>query len=198
MSPRNEEQNAMIKDERREQILRAALRVFASRGFAATKIGDIAARAGMSHGLVYHYFASKEEIFRELLQRAIKTSAESLTSVETLPISPIEKVRQTARYILGGISGYEDSSYYFLIVLHASVMEGPEEGRSLLEGSVVAVQAMVRILAEGQKLGEVRPGDPLGMAYAFFSAIQGLAVYKLSVRNFVMPDPEILVNMVKN
>ena len=56
MSPRNEEHNAIIKDERREQILSAALKVFATRGFAATKISDIVGKGGMSHGLVYHSY----------------------------------------------------------------------------------------------------------------------------------------------
>jgi AcrR family transcriptional regulator len=69
MSPRNEEQNEMIKDERREQILSAALREFATRGFAATKISDIVARGRMSHGLVYHYFKSKEELLVSLSKR---------------------------------------------------------------------------------------------------------------------------------
>ena len=48
--------NEMIKDTRREQILSAALKIFAARGFAATKISDIVRAGGISHGLVYHYF----------------------------------------------------------------------------------------------------------------------------------------------
>ena len=61
MSPRNEEQNEIIKDERREQILSAALRTFAKKGFSATKISDIVAKGDMSHGLIYHYFKSKKK-----------------------------------------------------------------------------------------------------------------------------------------
>jgi AcrR family transcriptional regulator len=198
MSPRNEEQNELIKDERREQILSAALKAFALKGFAATKISDIVARAEMSHGLVYHYFKSKEEIFYELLKRALQTSTQSLLMMESMSVSPIEKVRQTARYILGGIENYQDSAYYFLIVAHASVMENPSaEHEELLDTSNVSIQAMTRILNAGQEAGEVKDGDTLGMAVAFFAAIQGLAIYKLAMSNFKMPDPEILVNMVK-
>jgi AcrR family transcriptional regulator len=198
MSPRNEEQNAAIKDERREQILSAGLKLFATRGFAATKISDVVKKAGMSHGLVYHYFNSKEEIFFELLKRAMQASAESLLMAESMPASPLEKVRQIAGYILGGIENFEESAYYFLIVSHASVMEGmSEENDKLLDESMTAVQAMVRILSAGQAAGEVRDGNPLGMAMVFFAAIQGLAMYKLAIDGFKMPDPEILVNMVK-
>jgi len=198
MSPRNEEQNATIKDERREQILSAALRVFARRGYAATKISDIAAKAGLSHGLLYHYFDSKEAMFYMLLSRAMETSAQSLLMVEAMPISPVEKVRQTARYILEGMESFEESAYYFLIVMHASVMEGPDNKREEIQvDALVALQAMVRILQAGQGAGEVRDGDAQDMAITFFAAIQGLATYKLAMTGFKMPDPEILVNMVK-
>ena len=197
MSPRNEEQNALIKDERREQILSAALRVFATRGFAATKIGDIAARAGLSHGLMYHYFSSKEEIFLELLKRAMFTSASSIRMMDELPVSPLEKVRQTAQYILGGIENYDDSSYYFMIVVHAAVMDSPSakdiEGMS---DSMDALRTMAGIIKAGQEAGEMRSGDPMGMTVAFFAAIQGLAIYKLAMEGFKMPDPEIIVNMI--
>lgn len=198
MSPRNEEQNEQIKDERREQILSAALKAFAAKGFAATKISDIVARAGMSHGLVYHYFASKEEIFYALLKRAMDASAESVVMVENLPLPSIEKVRQTAKYILGGMEKYEDSAYYFLIVIHASVMENTDEAhQALMSTSNIALQSMARTLKAGQEAGEVAQGDTLDMATAFFAAIQGLALYKLSAKDFRMPDPELLVNMVK-
>ncbi len=198
MSPRNEEQNAAIRDERKEQILSAALRLFAKRGFAATKISDVVKKAGMSHGLVYHYFGSKEEIFYELLKRAMRTSAESILMVEEMQGRPIEKIRMIAGHILDAIEKFEDTAYYFLIVTHASVMEGlSEENKKLLDESVRGVSAMVRILAAGQTAGEVREGDPEEMATVFFAAMQGLAMYRLENAAFKMPGSEILMNMVE-
>ena len=196
MSPRTDEQNAQIKDERREQILKAALKVFALRGFAATKVGDIAKEARLSHGLVYHYFASKEEIFFELVHTAVKVSGESLLMVDGLPLPPIEKVRQTAKYIMGGITAGQETSYFFLLVTHAAMMEeSPERNRSL-EGSEVSLNTMAKMLREGQQAGQVREGDTMGMSVMFFSAIMGLAVYNITMEGFKMPDPELLVNMV--
>ena len=66
MSPRKAEENTRIRDERREQILSAALEVFIQKGYSATKIADIAATDGISHGLVYHDFRSIEEIYAEV------------------------------------------------------------------------------------------------------------------------------------
>jgi len=197
MSPRSEEQNEAIKDERREQILSGALRVFARKGYAAAKISDIVAQCGVSHGLIYHYFKSKEEIFFELLKQAIETASWSLKMVDEMPVSPIEKVRQTARYILRGIGDFEESAYYFLIVVHAGVMEGLDDDKKAFANDPSATDTMVRILREGQAAGQVRDGDPAQMATVFFSAITGLAMEKLMMPDLQMPDPEILVNMVK-
>jgi AcrR family transcriptional regulator len=56
------------KDERPGEILSAALDVFAARGFAAAKLDEVAARAGVSKGTLYLYFSSKEELFRSVVR----------------------------------------------------------------------------------------------------------------------------------
>src|SRR3954468_7204766 len=49
-------------EDKRRQILAAAVRVFAAQGYEATRVGDIAKEAGVAYGLVYHYFGSKEAV----------------------------------------------------------------------------------------------------------------------------------------
>jgi AcrR family transcriptional regulator len=66
--PRSPSTNRDIRDSRRADILKAATKLFARRGLTDTKIGDIASEAGLSHGLVYHYFPSKEAIFEAILE----------------------------------------------------------------------------------------------------------------------------------
>ncbi|HEY8430959.1 MAG TPA: TetR/AcrR family transcriptional regulator [Sandaracinaceae bacterium] len=61
--PRSPKDNLQIRAARRDAILAAATRVFAKKGFARAKISDIAKEAGLSHGLVYHYFDSKAAVF---------------------------------------------------------------------------------------------------------------------------------------
>jgi len=55
------------RERRREEILRAALRLFVRKGYAGTKVGDIAEAVGMSTGLMCHYFESKEALYEELI-----------------------------------------------------------------------------------------------------------------------------------
>lgn len=59
------------KEARPAEIMSAALDLFVERGFAATKLDDVAARAGVSKGTLYLYFASKEELFKAVIQQGI-------------------------------------------------------------------------------------------------------------------------------
>jgi len=56
-------------ERRRDELLEVGLRLFADQGFERTTIADIARETGTAHGLVYHYFASKEELLNEILRR---------------------------------------------------------------------------------------------------------------------------------
>mgnify|MGYP001251282971 CR=1 FL=1 len=59
------------KDARPEEIIKAALEVFADRGFAATKLEDVARRAGVTKGTIYLYFENKEALFKALIRQTI-------------------------------------------------------------------------------------------------------------------------------
>jgi len=59
------------KQERPAELIAAALELFVERGFTATKLDDVAARAGVSKGTLYLYFASKEELFKAVIQQGI-------------------------------------------------------------------------------------------------------------------------------
>jgi AcrR family transcriptional regulator len=64
--PRTKEQYEKIRTEKREIIKQVALKLFAARGYLATSINDIAQTAGISKGLMYNYFASKEEVLKTI------------------------------------------------------------------------------------------------------------------------------------
>ncbi len=71
MEPTSSRRWRRRKDARPAEILEAALAVFAERGFAATRMDDIAERAGVTKGTIYLYFESKEAVFRNLVQESI-------------------------------------------------------------------------------------------------------------------------------
>ena len=67
MSPRKKEDNELIKEKRKEQILDVSLRLFANLGYESTSISRIAKEAGISKGLLYNYFESKEALLKSLV-----------------------------------------------------------------------------------------------------------------------------------
>ncbi len=71
MSPRTEEQFELIRQEKRQLIMDTALELFAASGFENTTITQIAKKAGISKGLLYNYFISKEELLEAILNKGI-------------------------------------------------------------------------------------------------------------------------------
>src|SRR4029078_11047323 len=70
-NPRNEPRWTRRKHARPEEITAAALESFVERGFANTRLEDVAARAGVSKGTLYLYFANKEELFKAVVREAL-------------------------------------------------------------------------------------------------------------------------------
>jgi AcrR family transcriptional regulator len=199
MSPRSEEQNQRIRDERREQILQAALTVFAKKGWASAKIGDVAREAGLSHGLVYHYFRSKDEIFTELVRQAMELSSGIFLHGAELPGTPLEKLSAMIETIIP--NAYQGTDpYFFLIMIQAFSSEAiPSEAKEIVEElGPRFVNSLIPVLIEGQKTGEVATGDPHKMATAFFALIQGLAISRIqSGEEMPIPDPEMVLRLFK-
>ena len=199
MTPRTTQQNEQIKDETREKIISAALRVFAHRGYAATRISDITKAAGISHGLLYYYFKSKEEIFTEIASIAMASSSGALLSAEKLDYPAILKIEWITREIFKHIGTNSDSAYYFLIMVQASVTESlPEAVMEMIQPPSVPYDVMQRMLQQGQQEGDVVEGNPEEMNIAYWAAIQGLAIFRIAYGDrYATPDPDILLRMIK-
>lgn len=90
--PRTKEENQRIKAERRSAILEVSLPIFAEKGLAGAKISDVAKVLGVSYGLIYSYFPSKESIFIELINGYINAGQEIIDEIEKQDLSPLEKI----------------------------------------------------------------------------------------------------------
>jgi AcrR family transcriptional regulator len=82
------------RTERREAILAAALEEFSARGFAATRLEDVAQRAGVAKGTIYLYFSDKESLFQELV-RAMLSPLVGVIETASMRDLPIRAVAQT-------------------------------------------------------------------------------------------------------
>jgi len=171
--PRPSIENQRIRDERHEHILRAAARVFARKGLAAATIAEIAAAANVSHGLTYHYFASKEEIFRQLITRAMQGTERILREANAREGTVTERLRWLIDEMIEGV---KDSTDDMLIVQQAAISEAvPPDVRGLvLHEPPILLEILSELLREGQISGEIIAGDPDQLALLLLSCIQGI------------------------
>src|SRR3954462_11728913 len=89
------------QEDKRRLILDAAVRVFARKGFHASRVGDIAEEAGVAHGLLYHYFRSKEEVLEEIFRETWGLLVMETARIEQSDVPLREQLRRFARFYLG-------------------------------------------------------------------------------------------------
>src|ERR1700744_1268070 len=89
--------------EKRDAILAAALGEFASRGFAATRLDDVAKRAGVAKGTIYLYFADKEALFEELIRTQLGPVVGGLEQAANLDVPFRQIAGQLIEMLVGGV-----------------------------------------------------------------------------------------------
>ncbi|SFJ81305.1 transcriptional regulator, TetR family [Paenibacillus sp. UNC496MF] len=169
-----EEQLQRIYEERKRQLTSAAVKVFAQRGLPGTKISMITAEAGVSHGLFYHYFKTKEELFIALVREAVETSLKEMDDLIRLTGSPIEKIR----LLTEGMLDASGAPYFMLLHRARNFEEVPEEvGRLIREHPMdIYVKRLLPLFEEGQQRGEIADGDPEELIAGFLTVLSGVMV----------------------
>lgn len=147
-------------DERPSEIIDAALQLFSEKGFAATRLEDVAARAGLSKAAIYLYFDDKISLLKAVVQETIEanfSAVGALAAPETGPVAPL----------LGRLLGLmaermTRSRLPDLIKLVISESRGqPEIGRLYLENAIGKALPMIEaLIRRGIASGELRPVDP--------------------------------------
>jgi AcrR family transcriptional regulator len=179
---RTKELNEAMREERREKILSAAVHLFASRGLAGTKISDIAHAAGMSQGLVYHYYASKEEVFVHLIESAFRKLNSACTALLNDPSPPHVKIARALEVLIEGFRENRDASRYHLLIATATASDAiPDEARRIIEKeNAYPYEVMEELFRQGVSEGTVHNHDPRELATLFWTTILGLAIYRSS------------------
>jgi AcrR family transcriptional regulator len=159
------------KADRPGEIVRAALAVFAEKGFAAARLDEIAARAGVSKGGVYLYFETKEELFRAVVAQAIAPNMQAIRAMIAGHPGPFADL---ARAIPERISAVFEALPIGGVVKMVIAEAGnfPELARVWHDQLVVvALGALTEAVAAAQARGEVKPGDPRAYALQLVAPI---------------------------
>jgi TetR/AcrR family transcriptional regulator, fatty acid metabolism regulator protein len=156
------------KADKRRVILAAAVRVFARKGYHASRVGDIAEEAGVAHGLLYHYFASKEDLLETIFRETWSDLLGAVHAVEESGEPAGEQLRQVAAILLRSWRRDPD----LVRVLVREVVRSGEIQRRVEEVRE-AFQALERIIARGQLTGDIRDDiDPRLASVIFYGALE--------------------------
>jgi TetR/AcrR family fatty acid metabolism transcriptional regulator len=158
------------KEDRRRQILDAAVRVFGQKGFTQCRVSDIAEEAGVAYGLVYHYFASKDEVLDTLFLERWDVLVELIGDVDKQDIPAREKLRAIAAFI---VDSYRHDPDLMKVIIVEVTRAANSFGRTHLDKIREAYAGIAEIVERGQSDGEFKDTiTPQFAALAFYGAIE--------------------------
>jgi len=197
-------QQQQITEERRTQILSAAVKIFAAKGFANAKISDIASAADLSYGLVYHYFKTKDDIFTELITQAHNHFTEALGQLSEFEATPLEKIRIFTEMVAPREPD-EEIACFATIILQAHISANlPDTIKSIIDNTISKHNEIISsLIIEGQKLGQIVQGDSKKLAYSHYSMLWGMIVMQIIATGatsfpITVMDPDTVIRALRN
>jgi AcrR family transcriptional regulator len=169
------------KDARPEEITAAALDLFAERGYAATRLEDVAGRAGVSKGTVYLYFANKEDLFKAVVREGIVSPLKEMRGI-------VEQFEGTTfellRLLIMGWWERVGSTHLSAIpkVLISEARNFPEIARFYVDEVVgPGLETLAAIMRRGAARGEIRQIDPQVAGNLVFAPLLMIALWRNSL-----------------
>lgn len=159
------------KANRPDEIIAAALEVFSEKGFAAARLEDIAARAGVSKGAIYLYFATKQDIFGAVVAQGVAPNIEIIRQkVASHPGDFSELARGFVDQLANVVAVSPVGGVVKMVI--GESRNFPELARAWHDTLVgPALGALTEAIAAAQARGELRPGDPRHYAVSLISPL---------------------------
>ena len=154
--------------DKRRTILDAAVRVFARKGYHTCRVGDIAEEAGVAHGLLYHYFRSKEELLETIFRETWRDVLDAVRSVEESDETARDRLAGVAKILLR--SWRRDPDLVRVLVREVTRSSHLQQRIDEIDQAFAGLE---RIIARGQEEGEFRTDlNPRMVSYVFYGALE--------------------------
>ena len=182
------------KEDRPAEITAAALHAFAENGFAATKVADVAKRAGVSKGLLYLYFKTKEDLFKAVVSSFVSPMIDKLTdTVENTELGAEEFIRGP---LLQFAKSVPNSPAKYLVRL--LVAEGPKHPDLVAwywdNVASKGMNAIRTVIKKGVESGEFRPNAVTELPHIFATPVIFSVLWKILFDKHVKLDTDQLID----
>lgn len=153
----------------RHRLLHVAADVFARKGYAATTVNEIVEAAGVTKPVLYYYFENKAGIFQEIFVESLRLFQEALRAPQDPNLPVIDRMVDLCGRI------YElYSSHLEIARLFHSLYYGPPQGAPPMDLEMFHMpfqDALARLVEEGVRTGEFRPGSPEEILFAVMGPV---------------------------
>ncbi len=180
---------------RKWQILDIALSHFIRYGFYGTSTRKIAEEAGISSGLMFHYFPNKLALYEAL----VEIGCEKLTIDSGEGESPLVFFEKQIEWFLSVASknNFASRMFVFMGLVAINASDVSERAAEMIKNHDVEAMS-VPYIVRGQELGEIRPGDPTTLSVLFYASIQGFAETLVYRDDVELPDKEWFLDILRN
>jgi AcrR family transcriptional regulator len=156
------------QEDKRRLILDAAVRSFARKGYHTCRVGDIAEEAGVAHGLLYHYFRSKEELLETIFRETWRDVLDAVRAVEETDETARDRLAGVAKILLRAWRRDPD-----LVRVLVREVTRSSHLQQRIDEIDAAFSGLERIILRGQEEGEFRADlDPRMVSYVFYGALE--------------------------
>lgn len=194
--PRTTEQNEALRSATRSAVETAAARVFAHRGFAAANMRQIAVEAGISTGSIYRHYASKEELFDELIDQASR-GLEAVTVQLSTEGDPLSMIRSFTEVYVADLAANNGAAEFYMVINQGFSTDTPEGTAARLAATQGALwRAFALLIGRGQAAGQIIAGNATRMTSHYFAMLAGITTMHVALREgFAEPDVELILRM---
>lgn len=175
--------------EKEKMILDAALKIIKQKGFHKARMSDIAQEAGISYGLVYHYFRSKEDLFETILNRWWDGLFGILDGIRKSGSEVREKLGRIVQYYLGTYHQHPELVTIFITEISRSSSNlTPDRLKNFMK----LMSRTDAVMAEGQKAGLLRKDvKPRYLTYMFLGALETFVTAMVLVDQSLNRDSQV-------
>lgn len=198
--PRTKEQNELIKQERDHQILLSALYLFSYKGYGGVTLDEICEAANCSHGLIYHYYSSKQNLYDALIDKIVNPMIVKLCSNFNR--------NQKAKFVMIDIldsylkalkSSNDEYAWAINLILNVRLQSDFNQMLAAKQASNKIYQFMFDTIERGKNEGDFNKNrDSREQIISLVAIMKGLSYTRMRTgyRKFICPNVDILMGML--
>lgn len=194
--PKTKEQCEAIRNERIDKILESALYLFVMKGYDAVNLDEVTKESGCSHGLLYHYFKGKDELYLAVINKKVIPYMKEITQGISFEQKAKYVIHDVLEVVLKKIKAVDDKNswkiyLYLNIHLQKNLFLAPKQERT------DSFLRLLDIIKRGQEEGDFNDHNQDELAISVLSLIKGLSYTRIHIgyKRFKCPSSDIIMKM---